>query len=117
MFLAVVVVFAMLVVASRSLGYLRRGRFSVADADVTARADVRRAAAAGAASGLLLLLLLAVLYAGITRWDWLGHPAVSHAPPSSPMPISSPALGVGFGAGSSPSTGAATPSPSASPTP
>jgi len=115
--LAVLVVFAILVVASRSLGYMRNGRFSVADSDVTEGMDVRRPAAVGAASGLVVLLLMAVLYMGITQRDWLGHPAVSHAPLASPMPISSPASGAGFGAGSSPSAGAATPSPSASPAP
>ncbi len=112
-FLSVIVVFAILVVASRSLGYLRSRRFSVADSEVTTGGDVRRSAAMGAGSGLLVLLLIAALYIGITRWDWLGHPAVSHTAVASPIPISSPGSGAGFGVKSPPPAA----SPSASPSP
>jgi hypothetical protein len=113
-FMAVVVVFAILVVASRSLGYYRRGRLSVADSEMTGHADVGRSAAIGAGSGLLVLLLMVVLYLGIARWDWLGRPVVSHSGVASPMPVSSP--GTGLGVTTSPPTGLATASPSASPT-
>jgi hypothetical protein len=116
-FLAVMVVFAILVVASRSLGYLRGRRFSVADSDVTAGSDVRRSAAVGAGSGLLVLLLIAALYTGITRWDWLGHPVVSHIAVASPLPISSPGSGAGFGVKSPPPAASPAASPSASPSP
>jgi hypothetical protein len=111
------VVFVILVVASRSLGYLRSRRLSVADSEVSAGNDVRRAAALGAGSGLLVLLLIAVLYTGISRWDWLGHPAVSHSAVASPMPISSPAPGEGPGISGSPPAGSPPASQSTSPTP
>jgi hypothetical protein len=113
-FMAVVVVFAILVVASRSLGYYRRQRLSIADSDVTGGSDVGRSMAIGAGSGLLVLLLMAVLYLGIARWDWLGHPAVSHTAVASPMPVSSP--GSGIGVTTSPPSGSVPASPSASPT-
>ena len=112
-FLAVVVVFGILVVATRSLGYYRRGSLSVADSDVTGGADTGRSVAIGAGSGVLVLLLMAFFYLGVTRWDWLGHPVVSHSAVASPMPVSSP--GSGIGVITSPPTGAATASPSSSP--
>jgi len=115
--LAVVVVFAILVVASRSLGYLRGRRFSVADAEVISGTDVRRSAAVGAGAGLLVLFLMAMLYTGITRWEWLGHSAVSHVAVASPMPISSPGSGAGFGVSSSPPAASPTASPSPSTAP
>jgi hypothetical protein len=111
--MAVLIVFAILVVASRSVGYYRRGRLSVADSEVSGGAEIGRSAAIGAGSGLLVLLLIAVLYLGIARWDWLGHPAVSHTAVASPMPVSSPGLGIGVN--SSPATGSGMASPSASP--
>jgi hypothetical protein len=115
--ISVLIVFAILVVATRSLGFLRRGRLSVADEDVTVGAEVRRAAAIGAGSGLLVLLLLAVLYVGIARWNWLGHPTVNHSAVASPIPLSSPGSAVGAGVSSSPPAGSAAASPSASASP
>src|SRR5258708_9743757 len=111
-FLSVIVVFAILVVASRSLGYLRSRRFSVADSEVTTGGDVRRSAAMGAGSGLLVLLLIAALYIGITRWDWLGHPAVSHTPVPRPISISSPASVARSGVKSPPPAPPPSPAPS-----
>src|SRR5260370_35240236 len=107
-FLSVVVVFGILVVASRSLGYLRSRRFSVADSDVATGSDVRRSAAGGAGSGLLVLVLIAALYIGVTRWDWLGHAAGSHRPVASPSPIYTPGSEAGLGVESPPA--AASPS-------
>jgi len=46
--MAVVVVFAILVVASRSLGHYRRQRLSVADSDVTGGGELSRSMAIGA---------------------------------------------------------------------
>src|SRR5258708_40344062 len=89
-FLSVVVVFGILVVASRSLGYLRSRRFSVADSDVATGSDVRRSAAVGAGSGLLVLVLIAALHIAITRWDWLRHAALRHSAVATPRPSSSP---------------------------
>jgi hypothetical protein len=48
-------------------------------------------------------MLMALLYVGITRWDWLGLPTVSDVSVASPMPIENPGSGVGVN--SSPPTG------------
>ncbi len=107
---AVAIVFAILLVATRSLGYYR-GRFSVAGADSSSDADIRRSAAVGAGSGLVVLALVALLYVGVTRWDWFGQPAPKQPAVLTPAKPS-PAPGLGAGAKPSPVPGmAASPSP------
>lgn len=106
--LAVVVVFALLVVITQSLGYYR-GRLSVADAEASGGTDVRRSAAIGASAGIAVLFLVALLYLGATQWEWFGRPGSAPAT-FSPAPVASPAPAVGIGA--SPAAG-----PSASPSP
>lgn len=109
--IAIGVVFAILLVISQSLGYYR-GRLSVADTETTGGADVRQSAALGAGAGIIVLALLALLYLGVTQWEWFGRPApkpVVTAPiKESPAPV----LG---GIGATPSAPPVGASPSASP--
>ncbi|MGH7763001.1 MAG: hypothetical protein ACREOM_01125 [Candidatus Dormibacteraceae bacterium] len=111
MIFAVVVVFAILLVVSRSAGYLR-GRMHVADAEDGGSTEVHRSAAVGAGAGVAVLALLALLFAGITQWDWLGRPA-SHSAPAvfSPVPLQSPPSGAGITTSPSPPPVLASPSP------
>jgi hypothetical protein len=108
---AVVVVFAILVVVSRSAGYFR-GRMSVVDSEEGSTAEVGRSAALGAGAGVLVLCLLAVLYLGVTQWEWLGRPS-SHGAPAviSPVPVVSPPPLSGVSTSASPPAVAASPSP------
>jgi hypothetical protein len=107
--LAVVIVFLILYLVSQSAGYYRR-RLSVAGTETGGTDDVRSSALTGAAAGALALVLLFLLYLGITRWEWLGHPTVSIAPAPSVAPLSSP-VNQGVGA-PSPSTASPAASPS-----
>lgn len=108
--LAVAIVFVILFVVTRSVGYYR-GSFSVAGTEASTGAP-GRSAAVGAGSGLLVVVLLVLLYTGITRWEWFGQPA-----PRAPVVVTpakeSPAPGLGVAA--SPVPGGAAASPSASP--
>lgn len=110
--LAVVLVFLILLLVTRSAGYYRT-RFSLADSEVGGSESVAGSAAVGAGAGLIVLALLLLLYFGITRWDWLGHVSPQNAPLPSPASVASPVNpGVGISPGSTPSA-----SPSAKPTP
>ena len=82
---AVVVVFAILAVVSRSAGYFR-GRMKVVDSEDGGAAEVGRSAALGAGAGVLVLILLGVLYLGVTQWEWLGRPS-SHGTPAVVRPV------------------------------
>jgi hypothetical protein len=99
---AIVVVFAILLVASRSLGRYR-GRMRVAGSEGGGSDEVRRSAAKGASAGVAVLFLLVLLYVGVTQWEWLGRPA-SHSAPAvfSPVPLQSPGPGAGVTTSSSP---------------
>lgn len=105
--LAVIVVFAILYIGTRSAGYYRN--YSVADSDVTT-SGAMAPAAIGIGAGLVMLLLMALLCFGITRWDWLGHPAVSHVAVARPKAIETP--GAATGVGASPSSASPSPPPS-----
>jgi hypothetical protein len=112
--LAVAIVFVILVVMTRSITYYR-GNFSVAGAESGTEADARHSATVGAGAGLIVLLLLALLYLGVTRWEWFGQPAPKPAVLAAPKAQPSPALG-GVGATPVPGAGASpAASPSASP--
>jgi hypothetical protein len=110
--LAVAVIFLILFLVAQSAGYYRR-RLSLADSEVGGTEEVGRPIAVGAGSGILLLLLLALLYVGLTRWAWLGHPSVNTNPAFTPAPVSSPANPAGVGASAAPIA----PSPSTKPSP
>jgi len=117
--LAVAIVFVILVVATRSIGYYR-GNFSVVGAERESEADVFRSAAVGAGAAVVVLFLMALLFVGVTRFEWFGQPAPKPSL-SVPRVQPSPAIGAvpatqGPGVGASP---AASPpaSPSASPQP
>lgn len=109
---AVAIVFAILFVLMQSMGYYR-GRFSVADAETGAAAW--RPAAIGAGAGLVVLLLSALLYVGVTQWEWFGRPAPRAPVVAVPAKESPPAV-LG-GVGTTPSPAPANASPSASPSP
>ncbi len=109
--IAIAIVFAILFVVSQSLGYYR-GRLSVADTETTSGADVRQSAVLGASAGIIVLLLLALLYVGVTRWDWFGRPAPKPAVTAPIKDSPPPVLG---GVGTTPSVPPAGASPSASP--
>ena len=87
--LTAIVIFGILFVVTRAAGYYRR-RWSVADSEATGGDDVTVPAAIGVGSGLVVLLLLLILYLGVTRWDWAGHPIGGGHAVSTPAPISSP---------------------------
>ncbi len=110
--LAVAIVFGILFVSTRALGYYRSG-FSVVDVERGERADVRQPAVVGAGAGVIVLALLALLYLGVAQWDWFGRPQPKSAPVVVDEVQPSWALG---GVGSSPPAGAAA-SPSGIPTP
>ena len=110
--LAVAVVFAILFVSTRAVGYYR-GSFRVADAERGATSGVRQSAMLGAGAGVIVLALLTILYLGASQWEWFGRPAPKAAPLVVQKVQPSPVLG---GVGSSPSAGAAA-SPSSAPTP
>jgi hypothetical protein len=108
---AVVVVFAILLVVSRSAGYFR-GRMRVVNSEDGGSAEVRRSAAIGAGAGVAVLLLLAVLYIGVTQWEWLGRPSSRSVPAVlSPVPVGSPAPLSGASTSASPPPVGASPSP------
>ncbi len=109
--LAVAIVFVILFVVTRSIGYYR-GSFSVVGAE-TSEGAPGRSAAVGAGSGLVVLVLLILLYTGVTQWEWFGRPAPKSTVVVTPVK-ESPAPGLA--AGASPAPGAAPASPSASPT-
>lgn len=116
--LAVGIVFVILFVLTRSVSYYR-GSYSVVGGEHGGDEDVRQSAMVGAGAGLIVLLLLALLYVGVTRWDWFGHQAPRAPVVVAPKAQPSPALG---GIGTSPVPGAnaspsGSPSPSASPHP
>jgi hypothetical protein len=87
--LTAAVIFVILFVVTRAAGYYR-GRWSVADSDVSGGSDVAVSAAVGIGSGVVVLLLLLLLYLGITRWDWTGHPIGGVHTVATPAPIASP---------------------------
>ena len=101
-----VVVFMILFLVTRAAGYYR-GRWSVAESDVSGGSDVAVSAAVGIGSGAAVLFLLVMLYLGLTRWDWAGHPIGGVHTVATPAPIASPANpalpGAAGGAPSSPS--------------
>lgn len=109
--LAVAIVFGILFVVTRALGYYRGG-VNVVDAERGETADVRQSAVVGAGAGVIVLALIALLYVGVTQWEWFGRPEPRAAPVVVPRVQPSPAFG---GVGSSPSPGAAA-SPSGLPT-
>lgn len=116
--LAIAIVFVILVVLTRSIGYFR-GSYSIVGAEHGGEEDVRQSALLGAGAGLIVLLLVALLYLGVTRWEWFGHPVPRTPVLAAPKAQPSPALG---GVGTSPAPGASaspagSPSPSASPQP
>lgn len=115
MLLAAAIVFVILVVLTRSIGYYR-GTYSVVGTERGGgEAEVRRSAAVGAGAGLIVLLLIVLLYVGITRWGWFGQPSPHSPVLSVPRVQPSPALG---GVGVTPAPGAgASPSASSSPSP
>lgn len=108
--LAVAIVFVILFVATRSIGYYR-GSFSVAGTETSSN-GAGRPAAVGAGAGLLMVALLVLLYTGVTRWEWFGQPAPKASVAVTPAK-ESPAPGLGVAA--SPAPGGAVASPSASP--
>lgn len=110
--LAVVIVFFILFVSTRAIGYYR-GSFSVVDAESSGTGSVGQSALVGAGAGVVVLVLIGLLYLGITRLDWFGAPQPKAAPVVVQKAQPSPALG---GVGTSPSAGA-TASPSGVPTP
>ncbi len=113
--LTIGIVFAILIVMTRSIGYYR-GNFSVVGAEREGTAGAGRSAAVGAGAGLVVLVLLLLLYFGVTRWDWFGHQAPRSPVVAVPRAQPSPALGA-VGASPAPGAGGASPSPSASASP
>lgn len=106
--LAIAVVFAILFVVTRSVAYYR-GELSVAGAE-TQEAEVGQPAAVGAAAGLVVLLLMALLYVGVTRWEWFGNPTPKAPPVAAPAKESAPP--VVSTAAPTPSAAAGVPTPS-----
>ncbi|TME09321.1 MAG: hypothetical protein E6I69_03805 [Chloroflexi bacterium] len=86
--LALAVVLLIVFVATRSAFRYRR-ELAVADAEVEDSIDVR-SLATGAVAGAVVLVLLAVLYLGLTRWSWVGHPVPHHNRTFSSAPASTP---------------------------
>ena len=84
------VIFLILFVVTRSAGYFR-GQWSVADSERSGTEDVKTSAAIGVTSGVTVLIFLVLLYAGITRWDWAGHPVGGVHAVSTPAPVATPA--------------------------
>lgn len=110
--LAVAIVFAVLFISTRAVGYYR-GSFSVVDAERRQAAGARQSAMVGAAAGVVVLALVGLLYVGVSQWEWFGRPQPKDAPVVVQKVEPSPVVG---GVGSSPAPGAAA-SPSSVPTP
>jgi hypothetical protein len=111
---AVAIVFAILFIVMRSMGYYR-GRFSVADAETSTGAAAWRPAAIGAGAGVLVLFLSALLFIGVTRWEWFGRPEPRAPVVAVPAKESPPSVLGGIGSTPSPPPTNATPSASPSP--
>ena len=103
----VVIVFVILFVATRWFAYYR-GELSVAGAE-TREKSTAQSAIVGAGSGVIVLLMLVLLFVGVTRWEWFGHPVPKAPPVAAPAKQSPPVV---IGTNPSPSAGAGVPSPS-----
>ena len=111
MLIAIVVIFAVLVLLTSALGLVRAQRLGVAGVETTSERDVSPAAL-GAAMGVVALVLIVILYLGITQWQWLGRPDASGGAPASVTPA--PVVSAQPVVGASPPAGQTAPSPSPS---
>ena len=111
MLIAIVVIFAILVLLTRAFGLVRGQRLGVADVETATERDVQPAAL-GAAMGVVALILIAILYLGITQWQWLGRPNPSGGAPASVT--AAPGVSAPPVVGASPPAGQTAPSPSPS---
>jgi hypothetical protein len=109
MLIAIVVIFAVLILLTRAVGLMRGQRLGVADAETTSEVSP---AAMGAGMGVVALILIVILYFGITQWQWLGRPNPNSAPATvTAGPVVNPQPVVGAG---SPAPGQTAPSASPS---